>query len=184
MSDHDDRSRRVMAIGTTPRSVGFPAARGTRRGLSPATPAAEEASGREPDIEPDIKTERGFARHNDVVITEAYDESDGTSRVRHAGEDPQVHQVLLTERAELQRHRVSEEQRSRRMLAWLASALLLGSAAILAFAPQSANVYLGAACLLVAAGAFGIKAFRIKVRDLEFDTVEPQATPAKRTRKR
>jgi hypothetical protein len=158
MSDDEDRHRRVVAIGTTPRSEKLLAAQ------------------RSVDQEPDIRAERGFARHNEVIIiTEAYDESDGTSRVRHAGEDPKLHQILLTERAQLQRHRVSEEQRSRRLLAWLASALLLGSAAILAFAPQSTNVYLGAAFLLVAAGAFGVKAFRIKVKYFELDVGDRSA---------
>jgi predicted Zn-dependent protease len=76
---------------------------------------------------------------------------------------------MLAERGQLQRHRVTEEQRSRRLLAWLAAGLLLGAAAILAFAPQATNVYLGAAFLLVAAGAFGIKSFRIKVKDFELD---------------
>jgi hypothetical protein len=163
MSD-DDRYRRAVAIGTAPRSEELQAAR------------------RAVDREPDIRAERGFARHDDVIITEAFDESDGTSRVRHAGEDPKLHQILLTERAQLQRHRVSEEQRSRRILASLASALLLGSAAILAFAPQSTNVYLGAAFLFVAAGAFGVKAFRIKLKSFEIDAGEQSARPFERER--
>jgi len=163
MSD-DDRYRRGVAIGTAPRSEELQAAR------------------RSVDHEPDIRAERGFARHDDVIITEAFDESDGTSRVRHTGEDPKLHQILLTERAQLQRHRVSEEQRSRRILASLASALLLGSAAILAFAPQSTNVYLGAAFLLVAAGAFGVKAFRIKLKSFELDAGEQSARPFERER--
>jgi len=165
MPDDEDRHPRVVAIGTTPRSDKLQVA---RRAVGP---------------EPDIRTERGFARHDDVVIiTEAYDESDGTSRVRHAGEDPKLHKILLTQRAQLQRHRVSEEQRSRRLLAWLASALLLGAAAILGFAPQSMNVYLGAAFLLVAAGAFGIKSFRIKVKEFELDAGDRSARPAVRDR--
>jgi hypothetical protein len=159
MSD-DDRHPAVRAKGTMTR-----------------VRAAEQ---RDVDHEPDIEAERGFARHNDVIITEAFDESDGTSRVRHAGEDPKLHQILLTERAQLHRHRVSEEQRSRRLLAWLASALLLGSAAILAFAPQSTNVYLGAAFLIVAAGAFGIKAFRIKLKDFELVAGERSARVSER----
>lgn len=158
MSDDDNRygrgaGGRAVALGTAPR------------------PDALEASWRSVEREPDITGERGLARTSDVIVTETYtevyDESDGTSRVRHAGEDPEVHHALLTERAHYQRHRVSEEQRSRRLLATLASALLLGSAALLALAPDSTNVYLGAALLLVAAGAFGIKSFRIRVKDLE-----------------
>ena len=178
MSDHDDGYRTVRAIGTTPRSADLQVARGTKRHVPPSPDAAEESVKREPDI----RAERGLARHGDVIITEAYDESDGTSRVRHAGEDPKLHEILLTERAQLQRHRVSEEQRSRRMLAWLACALLLGSAAILALAPQSTNVYLGAACLMVAAGAFGIKAFRIKVKDFELDAGDRSPPRAERKR--
>jgi hypothetical protein len=145
----------MVALGTEPRSEGL----GVHR-------------------EPDIRSERGFARHHDVIVTEAYDESDGTSRVRHAGEDPALHQVLLVERGQLQRHRVTEEQRSRRLLAWLASTLLLGAAVILAFAPESTNVLIGAALLLAAAGAFGVKAFRIKVKDFELDVGERTAAPA------
>lgn len=151
MSDDNEGRGRVVALGTVPRSEDLHAARRT---------AARE---------PDITAERGLARHNDVIITEAYDDSDGTSRVRVAGEHPKLHQVMLAERGQLQRHRVTEEQRSRRLLAWLAAGLLLGAAAILAFAPQATNVYLGAAFLLVAAGAFGIKSFRIKVKDFELD---------------
>jgi len=152
MSDDEDRHR--VAIGTAPRRDVLEDVR------------------RSVDREPDIRAERGFAHHIDVVITEAYDDSDGNSHVRHAGEDPKLHRVLLTERARGQRHRVSEEQRSRRLLALLACLLVLGSAAILAFAPQSTNVYLGTAVLLAAAGAFGVKAFRIKVRDFEIDVGE------------
>jgi hypothetical protein len=151
MSDDEDRNRRAVAIGTAPR------------------PDMLQDARRSVDREPDITAERGFAHHADVVITEAYDDSDGTSHVRHAGEDPKLHRLLLTERAHGQRHRVSEEQRSRRLLALLACLLVLGSAAILAFAPQGTNVYLGTAVLLAAAGAFGVKAFRIKVRDFEID---------------
>jgi hypothetical protein len=127
---------------------------------------------RSSDREPDVRTERGLARHIDVVITETYDEPDGVSRVRHAGEDPKLHRILLTERAHGQRHRVSEEHRSRRLLALLACLLVLGSAAILAFAPQSTNVYFGTAVLLAAAGAFGVKAFRIKVKGFEINVGE------------
>ena len=108
-------------------------------------------------------------RKDGFVLTEAYDDSDGRSHVRHAGKDPQLHGILLTERAHGQRHRVSEEQRSRRVLAVLACVLVLGSAAILAFAPQTTNVYLGTAVLLATAGAFGVKAFRIRLRDFEID---------------
>ena len=51
--------------------------------------------------------------------------------------DP-LHRILLMERAHGQRHRISEEQRSRRLLALLACLLVLGSAAILA--QRCANV--------------------------------------------
>lgn len=148
----DDSSRYRRAVGTVPRA------------------AVLEEARRAVEREPDIRNERGLARDSDVIITEAYDESDGTSRIRHAGEDPKLHKILLTQRAQLQRHRVSEEQRSRRLLAGLATALLLGSAAILALAPQRTNLYLGAALLLVAGGAFGVKSFRIKVKDFELAT--------------
>jgi hypothetical protein len=158
MPDDNEGRGRVVALGTVPRSEDLRAAR--------------RANAREPDI----TAGRGLARHGDVIITEAYDESDGTSRVRHAGEHPKLHQVLLTERAQLQRHRVTEEQRSRRLLAWLAAGLLLGAAAILAFAPQATNVYLGAAFLLVAAGAFGLKSFRVKMKGFELDAGERAST--------
>jgi hypothetical protein len=151
MPDNTDRHRKAVALGTEPRSDELHAVR------------------RSVEREPDIRTERGLARDADVVVTEAYDDPDGTSRVRHAGEAPEVHRILLTQRAELQRHRVSEEQRSRRLLAALATGLLLGSAAILAFAPQSVNVYLGAALLLAAGGAFGVRSFRIRAGGLALE---------------
>ena len=159
MSDDEDRHGSNMAIiniarGTTPR------------------PSVLQDARRSVDREPDITSGRGFAQHVDVVVTETFDDSNGTSHVRHAGEDPKLHRILLVERAHGQRHRVSEEQRSRRLLALLACVLVLGSAAILAFAPQSTNVYLGTAVLLAAAGAFGVKAFRIKLRSLEIDVRE------------
>lgn len=160
MSDDEGRHRTAVALGTHPRSEELQAAR--------------RPAGRDPDI----RRERGLARAKDVIITEAYDGSDGTSRVRHAGEDPKLHAVLLRERSQLQRLRVSEEQRSRRLLAVLASALLLGSAAILAIAPQSTNLYLGAALLLVAAGAFGVRSFRVKARELELDAGDPAPRPS------
>src|SRR5262249_29322024 len=122
MSDDEGSYRRNIALGTRPR------------------PPDLESAGLGTQRESDIRSERGFARDKDVIVTEAYAESDGTSRVRHAGEDPALHQTLLVERAQLQRHRVSEEQHSRRLLAWLASGLLLGAAVILAFAPDSTNV--------------------------------------------
>jgi len=162
MSDDEARRRRVVALGTAPH------------------PQSLQAVLRAFSREPDIRVERGIARHRDVIITEAVDESDGASLVRHTGEDPKVHERVIAERSRYQRHRVSEEQRSRRQLAWLASALVLGSAAILALAPQTTNVYLGAALLLAVAGAFGVKAFRIKVKDFELDAGERPARPAER----
>src|SRR5436190_11657933 len=106
MPDDDGRYRRVVAIGTEPH------------------PGDLQVARRSLDREPDIKAPREIGR--DVIITEAIDDSDGTSRITHAGEDPKLHQILLVERAHLLRLRVSEEQRSRRLLAWLASALILG----------------------------------------------------------
>jgi hypothetical protein len=156
----DDGKHKVVVLGSEPRKV-------VALGTEPNQEVLRAA--RRAVREPEIRTERGFARHHDVIITEAYDDAEGKSHVRHAGEDPDLHRVVLTERAHGQRHRVSEEQRSRRMLAALACVLVLGSAAILAFAPEGTNVYLGTAVLLAAAGAFGIKAFRVKVRDFELD---------------
>ena len=146
--DDDDRQRNVVAIGTKPRGVAHP-------------------------VDPDIETERGLARDAEVIITtETYDEADGSEHVRHAGDDPELHRVLLTARARLLVHRVTEDQRLRRLLAWLGSGLLLGSAALFAFAPQRPNVYMSAALLLVAGGAFSIKSFRIRVKDFELDVGE------------
>lgn len=160
MPNDDDKRDPPVPFATAPRTV-------VALGTEPSQHALDAA--RRAVREPDITQERGLARHRDVVITETYDDADGTSRVRHAGEVPDLHGLVLTERAQGQRHRVSEEQRSRRLLALLACVLVLGSAAILAFAPQSTNVYLGTAILLSAAGAFGIKAFRIKLKDFELD---------------
>lgn len=122
--------------------------------------------------EPDIRTERGYARDRSVIITETLDEADGSSRVRHAGDDPKIHEILLIERSQIERHRVREEQRTKRQLAWAACLLLIASAIIFAFAPQSVNAYIGAALLLISGGAFGIKSFRIKVKDFELEAGE------------
>lgn len=142
--------RKAVALGTEPQQGLLQAARQAVRG-------------------PDIRQERGLARDPDVVFTETYDNADGVSHVRHAGRHADVHTEVIVQQAAGHRLRISEEQQSRRILAVLACVLVLGSAAILAFAPQGTNVYLGSAVLLAAAGAFGVKAFRIKLRDFEID---------------
>jgi hypothetical protein len=162
MGDNDDDSSRApVAIGSAP------------------LPELVRAPQHSTECEPDIEAERGYARDHRVIITETLDEPHGGSRVRHAGDDPKIHEILLNERSRLERHRVSEEQRTKRQLAWAACILLLGSAAIFAFAPQSVNAYIGAALLLIAGGAFGVKSFRIKVKDFELeagDTSERSST--------
>jgi hypothetical protein len=120
--------------------------------------------------EPDISTERGRARSRAVIITETIDDPDGGGHVRHAGDDPGVHKRLLVERSLILRHQVTEVQQTKRQLAWAAVVALSVAALIFAFAPQALPTYLGAAFLLVAGGAFGIKSLRLKAKDLELET--------------
>jgi hypothetical protein len=122
--------------------------------------------------EPDISTERGYARTRAVIITETIDDPDGGSHVRHAGDDPGVHERVLVERSLILRHQVTEEQQTKRQLAWAAVVALAVAALIFAFAPKALPTYLGAAFLLIAGGAFGIKSLRLKTKDLELETGE------------
>ena len=137
---------------------------------STAIAAKPRAEQKESKREPDISKERGYARSRAVIITEAIDDPDGSSRVRHAGDDPRVHERVLVERSLILRHQVTEEQRTKRQLAWAAVVALAAAAVIFAFAPQALPAYLGAAFLLVAGGAFGIKSLRLKTKGLELET--------------
>lgn len=116
--------------------------------------------------------ERGFSRDLRVTITETVDEVDGVSRVRHVGDEAEIHGLLLTQRAVTLRERDAQQQRTKRQLAWAAVVLLLGFAIVFAFAPQTVNAYIGAGVLLIAAGAFGVKSFRIKLKDFELSAGE------------
>ena len=129
--------------------------------------------------EPDITSGRGYARSPDVIVTEIIDDADGSTRVRHAGNNPDVHERVLAERSKILRHRVTEDERTKRQLAWAAVVSFVVAALIFAFAPQAVPAYVGAALLLIVGGAFGIKSFRIKTKHLELEAGESRDTQGK-----